>query len=339
MARAGASSFSRGIVAAALVAAYACSAGISIYLSRPFGTGAGLWTSAGFLAGIIILVQGPWRIGAAAACVLAHISFRAFSGDLGLQTFLGPLINLGEAILTGYLAIRFCGVRSRRLNLRALILILLGAIVPAAVLGGGVGAAVTAAVEGADFLDRWRDWSIPQALGTASVLPALLLVPRARQYREFRRSAAEVLGLLAGLAAVTGAVFIQDDLPLYFVVFPALTLIAFRLGPPGAAVAGFMVAIIALPMTLLRHGPAMLATGMDMVGRLHLTQVFVTAVLFTGLATAGALADQARLRRLALGRDRAARAARVRARDAERLAGVGLHEVPQDLRERRVRSA
>ena len=99
------------------------------------------------------------------------------------------------------------------------------------------------------------------------------------------------------------------------------------------------VAIIALPMTLLRHGPAMLATGMDMVGRLHLTQVFVTAVLFTGLATAGALADQARLRRLALGRDRAARAARVRARDAERLAGVGLHEVPQDLRERRVRSA
>jgi hypothetical protein len=64
----------------------------------------------------------------------------------------------------------------------------------------------------------------------------------------------------------------------------------------------------------------MLATTLDMSGRLRLTQIFVAAALFTGLATAGALADQARLRRLMLWRDRAARSARIRARDAERLA-------------------
>ena len=93
----------------------------------------------------------------------------------------------------------------------------------------------------------------------AIVVPTLLLVAREAQYKEFRRTPLEVVGLLAGVSGLTGAVFYQSEAPLQFTVFPAMTLIAFRLGPPGAAVAGFLVAMISLPLVMLGHGPAVLS--------------------------------------------------------------------------------
>ena len=128
------------------------------------------------------------------------------------------------------------------------------------------------------------------------------------------------LGLFAGLAGLTGLVFWQAGLPALFAVFPAVTLIAFRLGPPGAAAAGFVTGVIALPLTLTGHGPATLARDLDFAGQIRLAQVFVCCVLFTGIGTAVALADQTRLRRMLLRRDRAARISRQRAVDAEHLA-------------------
>jgi hypothetical protein len=114
-------------------------------------------------------------------------------------------------------------------------------------------------------------------------------------------------------------VFYQSEAPLQFTIFPALTLIAFRLGPPGAAVAGFLVAMISLPLVMLGHGPAILSPTLDAVGRVRLTEAVVVAGIFTTLATAGAVADQTRLRRLMLDRDRAIRTTRARARQAEQL--------------------
>ena len=60
--------------------------------------------------------------------------------------------------------------------------------------------------------------------------------------------------------------------------------------------------------------------GLDGVGRVRLTELIVVAALISTLVTAVAVGDQARLRQLMLGRDRAARAARLRARRAEAVA-------------------
>jgi hypothetical protein len=126
------------------------------------------------------------------------------------------------------------------------------------------------------------------------------------------------------VCGLTGAAFFQNEIPMQFVIFPALTLVAFRLGPPGAAVAGFFVAVISLTLATLGHGPATLARSLDALGRVRLTEVVVTVALCCTLAIAAMVADNARLRRLIVNRDRAVRAALQRAREAERMATAAM---------------
>lgn len=290
---------------------------VSILFASLVGRDAALWTGVGFLTSIFVLLTGRWRTIVVAVSLAGHVAIVVATGGDAIAAGLGVAVMLGEAMVMSWLAITYCGARRRRLSLRELVLILLGAVVPAAMMGGAVSAAALALLVHRPFFPTWRDWTLPSALGSAIVMPATLLMARVSQYRDFKRSFAEVFCLLAGLCLVTAAVFSQSWLPLNFVVFPAVTLVAFRLGPAGAAVAGFLVAVIALPLTILGYGPAMLATQLDAGGRVRLTEAVVAAALFTGLGTASALADQARLRRLVLGRDRALRNARARARRAE----------------------
>jgi hypothetical protein len=67
---------------------------------------------------------------------------------------------------------------------------------------------------------------------------------------------------------------------------------------------------------------------LGVAARVRLVELSTAALLFTSLATTGALADQLRLRRMMLWRDQAARAARLRARQADVLAAEALAEAP-----------
>lgn len=310
----------RAILAAALVAGYGGSVLYSMLLSRMGGDTSSVWTATGFLAGMLILLSGRSRIVSVGLCLVFQAAVSLAVGDgLGRALF-NPPVNLFEAGVAAWLGVTYCGAGARRLSLRKLALILVGAITPAAMLGALVGAVVNSILRGQPFLDGWLAWAIPSGLGMAIVTPGLLLVARENQYKEFRRSGIETMGLLSGVCGLTGAAFFQSELPLQFVIFPALTLVAFRLGPPGGAIAGFFIAVICLSLVVLGHGPSMLSTTLDQVGRVRLTQAVVASALCTTLATAALVADQARLRNLLIGRDRAVRAARVRARAAERAA-------------------
>jgi len=307
----------RAGLAVALVAGYAASVLLSVFVSRAGGPAASLWTATGFLAGAFVLLPRPWRIGVAVSCGFAQAAISLVAGDGLLQATLYPLVNLLEAALAGWLAIRFCGVRARRLSLRELALLPIAAIAPAVAIGAGVGALINLVLRGEPLLEGWLAWIIPGGLGMLIVLPTVLLASRVGQYREFDRSGPETGAILAGLGALVAGVFLQNDLPLEFAIFPALTLIAVRLGPPGAGAACLLTAMVALPLTMLDQGPTGLSHGLDGVGRVRLTELIVVAALISTLVTAVAVGDQARLRQLMLGRDRAARAARLRARRAE----------------------
>jgi integral membrane sensor domain MASE1 len=307
-------------VTASLVAGYAASVLFSVVMSRVGGQGATLWTATGFLAAVLILLPGAWRIAGAGACVASQTVIALLAGDGVFRAALYPLVNLFEAAIAAWLALRFCGAGARRLSLRRLMQLIVAAIAPAAMAGGALGAAVNAALSGRDLLQGWAAWTLPGGLGMAIVLPALLLIARAGQYPEFQRTPLEIVALFAGLFGLSAAVFLERDLPLQFLVFPACALIAVRLGPAGAAVAGFVVAMVALPLAMLGHGPVATA-AIGAAARVGLTETIVASALFTSLTTAAALADQSRLRRLMLGRDKALRAARARARRAESLLG------------------
>jgi len=306
----------RAALAVTFTAGYAASVLLSVFVSRvAVGAAASLWTANGFLAAAFILLPRPWRMGVATTCVVFQAAGDLSAGDGWARAALYPLVNVLEAGLAGWLAIRFCGVRARRLSLRELALALIAAIMPAAATAGVAGALVGSVLYGQPLLAGWLAWAIPGGLGMAIVLPALLLAARAGQYKEFDRSWLETAAILGGLCALVIGVFLERDLPLQFAIFPALTVIAVRLGPSGAAVAGLLTALIALPLTLL--GPGAPAPWLDTAGRVRLTELIIAAALFTTLVTAVAIGEQTRLRHLMLGRDRAARTARERARRAE----------------------
>jgi integral membrane sensor domain MASE1 len=307
----------RAGLAVALAAGYAASVLLSLLVSRFGGPAASLWTANGFLAVAFILLPRRWRIGVAAICVIAQAAISLAAGAGLVRAALDPLVDLLEAGLAGWLAIRFCGVRARRMSLRELALLPLAAIAPAAAIAGAVGAAIDAVLQGEPLLDGWMAWAAPGGLGMAIVLPTVLLAVRAGQYKEFERSPLETVAILTGLGALVAGVFLERDLPLHFAIFPALTVVAVRLGPPGAAAAGLLTAMIALPLTMMDQGAGALAPGLGAAGRVRLTELAVAAALITTLVTAVAVGEQTRLRRLMLGRDRAARAARLRARRAE----------------------
>jgi len=322
------------IAFAGLVAGYAASVLFSVFLSRMGGQTSSIWTATGFLVGALILLTGRWRTTAVALCLAFQAAVSLAVGDGVVSALSGPAITLFEAGLAAWLAVSYCGARGRRLSLRKLALLIVGAIAPAAMLAAVAGAGVNELLRGQGFINGWLAWAIPSGLGMTMVTPALLLIARERQYHEFRRSHLETGGLLGGLCGLTAAAFYQSELPLQFVIFPALTLVAFRLGPPGAAIAGFFVAVICLSLVMLGHGPTVLATELDLLGRVRLTQVVVTAALCCTLATATVVAEQARLRQLLVSRDRAVKAALQRARAAERVL-VELSERRGDARSRK----
>ena len=147
----------------------------------------------------------------------------------------------------------------------------------------------------------------------AIVMPTVLLITRMGRYPEFVRPRHEVLALLAALGVVTAVIYVRDELPMQFMIFPTLTLVALRLGPPGAAVAALLVSTISLPLVTWGGGSPMLDASADA----RLTQLVIATALFSALATAVSVAEQARLKSLMLRRDRAARTARARAKAAE----------------------
>lgn len=320
----------QGMEAAGLWFGFAASVAVSVMLSRQGAHGATLWTANGFLvSALLVLPQRP-AIAVLAACTLSEAAIGALAGDVLVRVLVSTSVNISTCLLTAWLTRRFCGVNARRLGLVRLMRILVFAVLPASFVGSLAAAATFPLFSHRVFGEIFIDWLTSSALGLAMVLPAVLLAIRHTQYREFRTAWWETLALFAGLAGLTAVVFSQAELPVLFAVYPAVTLIAFRLGPPGAAAAGFVVGAIALPLTLLGHGPAMLSRHLDFVGQVRLTEVFVCCVLFTGIGTAVALADQTRLRRMLVRRDRAARISRQRALDAERLArAVGAIPLPE----------
>lgn len=311
-----------GLQAAVLWAAFAGSVAMSMFLTHDAGAGSAIWTANGFAVGGLLILPRPWSLAVFAACVATQFGLGLAAGHGLARAGTTTVINVGAMALAAFLTQRYCGIGARRLGVVRLTRILVFAVAPSATLAGLAAAIASLAISHRPFTDVWRDWVVSGGAGMAVVLPSLLLAARFGQYRDFHRTWVETVGLFLALAALTAAIFLQTDLPLFFLIFPAVTFIAFRLGPPGAALAGFVVGAIALPLTLLGHGPAVLSRNLDFAGQVRLAEAFVAAVLVSSVATGTALADQNRLRRLLIWRDRSARSSRQRAQAAERVASL-----------------
>ena len=296
------------VLAVALVVSQA----FSDFLTRNALGIATLWPSNALLAAGLLVLSPPRRIILAVVAVLGHVAIDLMVGDSPDRALLYTVVDIGEAFLVWGVTKRFFGGPPRVRNMRQLALLttLTAPVVLAMAL---VCATVLALVHGMPFVTVLTDWFLCGALGMAIVLPAVLVLMDGEHRRAFQRPLPEQIGLFLLVATLTATVFYGKGLPAPFLLFPAVLLVAFRLGPRGAAQAALIVACVAIPLTVQGLWTQQISTNWSQAQQNRLVQVFVGVLFVSSLATGLALAQQERLRRLLVRREQLTRAARARA--------------------------
>jgi diguanylate cyclase (GGDEF)-like protein len=152
--------------------------------------------------------------------------------------------------------------------------------------------------EPSSLLGLWN-WFIGDAMGIAIMTPLVLAIEQeeiALLFRGARRT--ETLLILLGLTALSWAVFAQTELPIVFVLFPALLLAIFRLGSSGSALGLFLMVVPAAYFTVQQRGPfapESVAAKSQMLHSIFLLQCFLGVSLVTLYSVSAALAERDRL--------------------------------------------
>jgi signal transduction histidine kinase len=109
-------------------------------------------------------------------------------------------------------------------------------------------------IDASEAKNFWRTWWLGDTSGWLVVLPLTLAWAR-HPVAAWRRVATwEGVAVIAGVVALSFAVFSTDE-PIRYAVFPALIWAAFRLGPPGATLSIAITAAVAIGVTARDVGP------------------------------------------------------------------------------------
>lgn len=294
-----------------LAVSLAASQAFSDFLTRDPQGIATLWPSNALLAAGLLVLDRRRRVALTLVAVLVHLTIDLMVGDSPDRAALYTIVDIGEAFLVWVVVRRFFGApRVRTMRQLALLTTLTA---PVTFVSALVCAAVLAVAHGQVFLTALADRFLCGVLGMAIVLPAVLVLLDGEHRRAFQRQLAERASLYALIALLAAVVFHAKGLPLPFLLFPISLLAAFRLGPRGAAQASIIVACVAIPLTVQGLWTEQVYTGWPQAQQNRLVQMFVGVLFATSLAAGLALAQQERLRRLLLRRERLTRAARARA--------------------------
>ena len=130
-----------------------------------------------------------------------------------------------------------------------------------------------------DFLNVLLNWAIGDGLGFAVVTPTYVAILQSRMKNTHllrRRWLYPVLVL-----AVTLVVFSQNRVPLLFLVYPFLVLVATQIDLGWAALSALMVALLGGWFTVHGYGPLALATHVGTQWKAAIFQLFLAAAMFT----------------------------------------------------------
>jgi diguanylate cyclase (GGDEF)-like protein/PAS domain S-box-containing protein len=130
-----------------------------------------------------------------------------------------------------------------------------------------------------DFLSVLLNWAIGDGLGIAVVTPTFVAILQSRMKNTHllrRRWLYPVLVL-----AVAMLVFSQSRLPLLFLVYPFLVLVATQIDLGWAALSTLMVALLGGWFTVHGYGPLALATDVGSEWKAAIFQLYLAAIMFT----------------------------------------------------------
>ena len=130
-----------------------------------------------------------------------------------------------------------------------------------------------------DFLNVLLNWVFPDGLGIAVVTPTMVAILQSRMRNTHLLRRRWIYPIL--VLAVSLVVFNQSRVPLLFLIFPFLVLVATHIDLGWAALSTMMVALIGGWFTLQNSGPLALATSVGADWRAAILQLFLAASMFT----------------------------------------------------------
>jgi diguanylate cyclase (GGDEF)-like protein len=267
---------------------------LGIRLSRHSEGVATIWLTNGMLFALV--VTRPRRVWPYYFVVglLADTLADVLYGDPLKLAFGVSLANSIEVILSSVLLTYWFGSPFNLSKRRPLLGFLGVAVIGATAVTGALGASWTLLfVDAGSWWTGFRNWYLGDVLGMAIMAPLVfgLLRPGFFDVLQPKRLV-NTLGLLMIPAASTFLVFMHDEDPLIFFIFPALLFVVFRLGFPGAVLAIFVIALISITLTVEGHGPLMLIRDSHMLHRIVVVQIFLAVSLFTAFPVAALLEDR-----------------------------------------------
>ena len=263
-----------------------------IMLSRQSEGVATIWLSNGIIFGLLI-TQPPRRwLPYFAVGLTADTLADVVYGD-PLRVAIGvSLANSVEVVTSALVLTRMFGVPLDLSRRRPLVGFLLVSVVGATAVTSALGASWTMLFyQAGPWWKLFRTWWLGDLLGMAILAPLTVMLQRRASYSILRaRALPRTLLVLLVPAIVTVVVFTHNTDPLIFFLFPALLLVAFRLGFPGTVLTIVLVTLMTIGFTIRGHGPLMLIPGEHMLlRRIVVAQVFAAVSIFTMFPVAALL--------------------------------------------------
>ncbi len=251
-----------------------------------------IWLSNGMIFGLLI-TQPPQRwlpyfAAGLAADTLADVVY----GDPFRVAIGVSLANSVEVVTSALVLTRLFGAPFDLSKRRPLVGFLLVSVVGAAAITSALGASWTLLFyEAGPWWKLFRTWWLGDLLGMAILAPLTVMLQRRASYSILRASALpRTLLVLLVPVAITALVFTHNTDPLTFFLFPALLLVAFRLGFPGTVLTIVLVTLMTIAFTVKGHGPLMLIPGEHMLlRRIVVAQIFAAVSIFTMFPVAALL--------------------------------------------------
>ena len=285
------------MLAVFLLATFCSWSGIA--LSRQSEGVATIWLSNGLIFGLLI-TQPPSRwLGYFIAGLTADTLADVLYGDPFPLAFGVSVANSVEVVLSSLLLTTFFGVPLNLSKRRPLVGFLLVSVIGATALTSVLGASWTELfVDAGPWWQMFRTWWLGDILGMVILAPLIFILQRPSFFSILdRRRFLHTLLVLAVPALTTVLIFTHSKDPLIFFIFPALLLVAFRLGFPGTVLNLLLVSLLAIGFTIKGHGPLMLITGQHMLlHRIVIAQIFVGVAIFTMFPVAALLEEQEELK-------------------------------------------
>ena len=269
-----------------------------ILIGSSFGAsvGATFWPASGITVSVLILRRRrEWPLFLVAVWV-ADFFMDTHGGGYGVAASCGiATANCAEPLLSATLLRRWIGRPPDLSNGRELGLFYLAAAGAGPLLSATIASTWqwllgTSAVW--PYLGRWY---VGDALGVVVIAPVILTIAQNRA-----RPKLPEVGALAGFAVIASAALsahfsARDGLP--YLVIPALSLIAIRIGTRAAAVAVFVIGLSVEILTAVGSGPF---AGDGAFAGLVAAQMYVVACSVSGLTSAALMAGLIGRERLAL---------------------------------------